>query len=219
MKSKHIFTVIVISVFLNSCIVRSLLPFYTKDSIRYTEDFLGTWNDEEGHSWIITSAKDVLVKKPDSTTIDSMDELALQKYSDSYLITHKKQNTDLESYFIATPFWIDGQYFLDFFPIETINDNLLKLVSYHIVFAHSLVKLDFNDKAEVSIQWFDEDVMRTLFQENKINIKHQKTGLLEEDFLLTASSKDLQKFIKKYMASEGTDKWKTSVKFTLSKEK
>ena len=41
--------------------------------------------------------------------------------------------------------------------------------------------------------------------------------MLNEKYLLTASSKELQRFIEKYMASNDAEKWETSTKYTLSK--
>jgi len=42
-------------------------------------------------------------------------------------------------------------------------------------------------------------------------------GFEEESILLTASPDELQKFIKKYMASSDTNKWKTDVKLSLKR--
>ena len=41
--------------------------------------------------------------------------------------------------------------------------------------------------------------------------------MLNDKYLLTASSKDLQKFVQKYMASDDSEKWETSTKFTLNR--
>ena len=41
--------------------------------------------------------------------------------------------------------------------------------------------------------------------------------MLNDKYLLTASSKELQKFLEKYMASNDAEKWETSTKYTLSR--
>ena len=52
-----IFTVI--ALMLSSCIVKSLYPFYTKDTISFEKKFLGIWKDKDpDNQWIIASIKD-----------------------------------------------------------------------------------------------------------------------------------------------------------------
>ena len=80
-----------------------------------------------------------------------------------------------------------------------------------------MVKYDVKKNGEIEIRWLDEDKIEELFKERKIKIKHKKVGVLDDKYLLTASSKELEKFIGKYMKSDDKKKWDTSVKFTLSK--
>ena len=71
----------------------------------------------------------------------------------------------------------------------------------------------FNDvqkNGEIEIKWLDEDKIQELFEQKKIKIKHETIGVMKDKYLLTASSKELQKFITKYMASSDSEKWKTS---------
>ena len=73
------------------------------------------------------------------------------------------------------------------------------------------------NNGQIEIRWLDEGKIEDLFKERKIKIQHETFGLLNENYLLTANSKELQKFIAKYMASNDAEKWETSTKFTLSK--
>lgn len=122
------------------------------------------------------------------------------------------------------PFKMNDQLFIDFIPLETKRDGLSNLVKFHLIKTHSLVKFDLLDDNSISIKWFDEDKIKSLFKDNKIKIKHEIIGMLEsfdfdeETFLLTASSEELQKFISKYMSSDDDDKWKTSVSFILKRQ-
>ena len=110
----------------------------------------------------------------------------------------------------------NNQTFLDFYPLE-FQDDVDNLLEGHLIYTHSLVKYDVNKNGEMEVKWLDEKKIEKLFKEKKIKIKHQIAGVQKDKYLLTASSKELQKFIKKYMSSNDSEKWNTSTKFTLSK--
>jgi len=114
------------------------------------------------------------------------------------------------------PFKIKDQLFLDFYPVDYEEGNLNKLVSYHLLKTHSLVKIDIASDGILKLRWFDEDKISELIKSNRIKIKYEKVGI-DETILLTASSDELQKFIAKYMDSDDKDKWKTSVHFDLKR--
>ena len=101
-----------------------------------------------------------------------------------------------------------------------IDNDLPTLTQNHLLGAHSLVKLDRLENGAVSLKWFDEDRIKDLFkQKRRLKSSMKITGFfLEEEILLTAKPKELQKFITKYMASEGEDKWKTDTKYILTRD-
>ncbi|WP_299712991.1 hypothetical protein [uncultured Tenacibaculum sp.] len=216
MKTKHVILVLSLVIF-NSCIVKSLNPFYTKDTIEFTKDFVGEWKDNYNDTWKIVDAKLVISEenKDASEETKKQNDLLSKEYRNSYFVEYKtKKQTSI---FLATPFKINNQYFLDFIPFDNEKGNLSRLLKYHIVYTHSLVKLDILDNGNVSIKWFDEKRLKDLFEKQKIKIKHKKIGILKDDILLTATSEELQQFLKKYMVSSSAKKWETETKFTLKK--
>ncbi len=215
MKTKTLFLVAIVMV-LSSCIVKSLHPFYTKDTIRFEQKFIGVWEDKEKGVWDVKSFKDEFLKdakKSSESEVKPEDLEVFNKYKDGYIINYTKNSK--ESLFLGIPFKIKNQLFIDFTPLE-LGSNLNNLVQAHLVGTHSLVKFDIVDAKNISIKWFDEDRIKHLFKEKKIKIRHEKVGI-DESFLLTASSEELQKFVKKYMAIDTKEKWETSVKFNLKK--
>ncbi|WP_299833689.1 hypothetical protein [uncultured Tenacibaculum sp.] len=215
MKTKHVILVLSLVIF-NSCIVKSLNPFYTKDTIEFTKDFVGEWKDNNNNKWSIISVKSI----PDESenqkiNLTEQKKSFKEEYRDSYFVKYEKGKQT--SIFIATPFKINGQYFLDFIPFDVEESNLSSLMKYHIIYTHSLVKLDIMDDGTVNIKWFDEKRLKDLFEKQKIKIKHKKIGILKDDILLTATSEELQQFLKKYMVSSSAKKWETETKFTLKK--
>ncbi len=76
--------------------------------------------------------------------------------------------------------------------------------------------VDFLNDNKVDINWFSSEKLMELLEQDKIKIKHERVGF-GETILLTASSEELQEFIKKYLNSNDADKWATDVEFNLNR--
>ncbi len=214
MKIKNTILVIASILLFSSCVVKSLNPFYTKETISFDKRFIGDWIDSKNGKWKVVAFKEEMVKENPIEKMKADDLKLLKEFKNSYYI-HREYKGQ-ESLFIVTPFKVNNQTFLDFFPVG-YQDNIDNLLESHIVYTHSLVKYDVKKNGKIEVRWLDEDKVDALFNEKKIKIKHKNIGLINDKYLLTASSKELQKFIEKYMASSDSKKWDTSTKFTLSK--
>ena len=216
---KKISVIFVLALILNSCVVKSLNAFYTQDLIYFEQKIIGNWQDSGNANWTILPFKEVILKenKKENASELNKDELEIYNtYKNAYVVYFEKDST--KTTFLAMPFKIDNQLFLDFTPIEDresegANNNLYKM---HLIDTHSLAKLDMNSDNVATIKWLDENKLKVLLDENRIKIKHEKVGF-SETVLLTASSEELVKFIKKYMDSEDADKWKTDREFDLKR--
>lgn len=213
MKTKNIILIFATILLLSSCVVKSLNPFYTSKTISFDERFLGEWKDGKKGIWKVVAFVDEVSKENPVEKMKEEDLKLYKVYKNSYYI--QREYKDKETLYIATPFKINGQTFLDFYPIEH-QEGIDNLLESHIVYSHSLVKYDVTDNGKIEVRWLDEDKIEKLFKEKKIKIKHKKIGALGEKYLLTASSKELEKFIKKYINSDDKEKWKTSTKYTLT---
>ncbi|MGM5470217.1 hypothetical protein ACS386_08065 [Flavobacteriaceae bacterium LMO-SS05] len=215
LKSFSIF--IILALILSSCVVKSLHAFYTQNLLYFEQMFIGNWQDSEQANWTVLPFKEVILKEnqKENPSELSKDELNLyNKYQKGYVVYFEKDST--KTTFLAMPFKINDQLFLDFTPIEDreierSNNNFYRM---HLINTHSLAKLDFDSKNSASVKWLDQDKLEALLKEDKIKIKHEKVGF-DETILLTASSEELIKFIEKYMSSQDEDKWKTDVEFDL----
>jgi glucose-6-phosphate 1-dehydrogenase len=209
---------IICCILLNSCIVKSLFPFYTKETVHFEETFLGIWADknDKNRKWTILSLSDIdkVEKEMDSSSNKKESDKTFEKYKKGYLAIYGHENEESKTTFLVMPFKIDNQIFLDFTPFYVSTDK--KLLDHHLIATHSLVKFDIEDENNVSIKWLSSDKIGELISNNRIKIKHEKIGF-EEEYLLTASSEELQKFIKKFMNSNDENKWKTDVKYNLKR--
>ena len=134
------------------------------------------------------------------------------KIKEGYFVITKQK--DEVAIFLAMPFKIKNQLFLDFTPFTSSCKCGVSLVDSHKIDTHSLVKLDILNDNSVSLTWFSSVKMKDLIENHKINIKHKKN---DSEYLLTASPEELQKFRTKYMDSKDSDKWKTDVSYNLER--
>ncbi|HPE76943.1 MAG TPA: hypothetical protein PLC80_12700 [Draconibacterium sp.] len=184
MKTKHFFTGLVLILFFSGCVVYSFYPLYTEKDL-FTNDLLtGNWTDKDSTNWSFEHAKTGSREnqKTDSTSY--------------VLIVNDKDNR--ESKFSVHIIKLGGHYFLDFYLEDFYDNQNLDLASFHIVPVHTFAKVVIS-KNQLQINWFDQNWLEKLIKENKIRIRHEYNG---DYILLTASAKDLQKFVTKYVDSE-----------------
>lgn len=210
---------LVLALLLSSCVVKSLHAFYTQDLLYFEQNLIGNWLDSGKASWTILPFKEVILKENHVKNASELkkDELKMyNNYKNGYVVFFEKDST--KTTFLAMPFKIDNQLFLDFTPIEDRESEVTSndLYKMHLINTHSLAKLDMDSNDVASIKWLDEDKLKVLLDENRIKIKHEKVGF-GETFLLTASSEELVKFIEKYMGSDDEEKWKTDREFDLKR--
>jgi hypothetical protein len=222
MKAKH---VLVISglLILNSCIVKSLNPFYTKDKVVYEKKLEGNWTSK-GATWKIKPFKTLWEEhKKGEDSISDGDKKAFKYYKDSYVLEYIKNSSKNKiedaalSYFVLTAFKVEEHLFINFFPLEYETEGLNNLVTQHILNTHSVCKVDFLEDNSIRLKWLDEDVVNRLIESHNLKIKHERIGI-DEDLVLTASSKELYRFLEKFMSSDIENKWEEDQTYTLVKD-
>jgi hypothetical protein len=182
MKRNTVLAITLIVIFLQGCIVKSLHPFYGKKDVIFRKELLSTWKDQDGARWEIRPFKDQPA---------------------AYELHWSKSDTD-DIVFLAHLFSLDGQLYFDFLPLSDNNKNSMAIFDLHIMPTHSIAKVEILTDNEVQIRWFNEQWLKSLFDENRIKISHEviddELPKNEEDktYVLTASTEELQKFIIKY---------------------
>jgi len=196
-----------------SCIVKSLNPFYVNKAVSFQETLIGNWEDDDQGSWQIVSVEQAYLEEMKENKPDEQDSKTIEKYGKGYFVMHTRSKK--EASFLAMPFTIDGELFMDFIPFNYDTKGTNTLATQHLLKTHSVAKLKIIDDKKVEMIWLDEDRLKQLFEQNKIRIKHERVGL-DESLLLTASSEELYQFLKKYNASDIENKWKSDEKFILT---
>ncbi len=219
MKAKK-FLIILVVLLLNSCIVKSLNPFYTKDKIVYEKKLEGNWKSKSA-TWKIKPFKELWAEhEKEENSISESDKKTYEYYKDSFVLEYIKNSKTNKiedigfSYFIMTAFNVDEHLFINFFPMEYETESLNNLVSQHILNTNSVCKVDFLEDNSIRLKWLDEDVVNRLIESHNLKIKHERIGI-DEDLVLTASSKELYRFLQKFMSSNIENKWEKDQTYTL----
>jgi len=184
MKTKIFFFILLVAVFLSGCIVYSFYPLYTEKDLFPNDLLTGNWIDKDSTSWNFEHA---YIGKKEDGIMDSA----------SYVLMLKDKDNK-ESEFSVHIIKLGGHYFLDFYLEDFLGNDELDLASFHIVPVHTFAKVSVT-KNRLQINWYDQDWLEKLIKENKIRIRHEYNG---DYILLTASPKELQKFVTKYVNSE-----------------
>ncbi len=209
MKLKHILVVLVFTL-CSSCIVKSLNPFYIEKAIVSLDDFKGEWIDQNKGKWLI---------KNFNYTKETLDSSKIEKKKDPriWINTYKVEYSidDREFSLLAMPFKVNNKIFIDFTPFEYEIIDLNDIKGFHQIDTHTIAKIDFNEDDSINLKWLSEKRILELFAEEKLKIKHEKVGALNNNVVLTAKSEELYNFMKKYLASNDPEIWENDVEYTL----
>ena len=184
MKRSIVISIILLALAMQGCIVISVHPFYREGDIVYRKELEGNWTDQENNAWRIH-------KNPYKTN--------------SYELHMKKDGREVQ--LLGHLFTIKDDLYLDMVPVSD-NTPEVTVFDLHMIPMHSVARVTHIDNKEVTIKWFNEEWLRKMFTENRIKISHEM--LMDPDpkfkgygmYLLTASTEELQGFIKKYGRNE-----------------
>ena len=171
-----------LAVLLGGCVpVMSLHSLYTKENVVFEEKLLGTWVDDPNGPEVIW----------EFTHIDEPKNAYKLIFSDD---KGKKGS------FVAHLVKLENSLFLDVFPDEfpcdTEDPNKTDWL-YNVFFlvpVHTFIKID-SIEPQLKMRLTDDDKMAELLKEDPNAVKHTS---IEDRFILTASTKELQAFVLKY---------------------
>lgn len=214
MKVRTILSIIAIAALVSSCLVNSLHPFYTDETIVYDTTIVGEYSDQHLGRWKIEKLyatfgkganKKEVISKGFSVRHYTKDEWAKIENRTDFETPLFTVHDDFDVFF----FKINNQLYADF------STNLMptfksfgEMHDLHNIKSHSLAKV-IRDKDNIEFIWFNGLWLAELIENNRIKIPHEYIEYPEPyshyqkgQYVLTASTKELQSFIKKY----GNDK-------------
>ncbi len=182
MTRKLLLVALAITVFFSGCVIRAIHPFYTKDTLVFKSELSGVWFD--------TDLEDEKQGKEGSWTFKPIEGT----YYELQLIQDEKPWT-----FDAHLFEVSGQLFMNMYPnIEKTEEFYEGFYHLQLLPTHNVAKVIL-EKNSLKLQFIDGEIFEDLLENEKLRIKHEKR---EDGIVLTASSKELQGFLAKYMNEE-----------------
>jgi len=169
-------TLTVIALFLAGCVVSSVYPFYTQKDLVFDPSLLGKWDSAEDP----TNKFIQFLKSKDS----------------NYLVGMKTADNET-NWFEGHLFQLKNQQFLD--QQFVITDSC---VGFGFIREHYICKVD-NETNSLHISWLRLDWLEDLLKKDNDAIRHTvvydgDSGDTNGRIVLTAETKELQKFILKY---------------------
>lgn len=185
MKKAIVSVTILAMLFISSCLVSSLHPFYKNKDKYFDTSMVGHWMDEDSCIWTI---------EPDITKELIWGE---NKTDSTYNIVYY-EDEHAKAELIGTLFQLNGVSYVDFVPDPDADHSSSDVTSWHHIPVHTLARVQCN-KDSILLYWYGEEWLNELFKQNRIRIKHETVESLDYDrHVLTASTDELQKFIRKY---------------------
>ena len=202
MRTKKLFPILLVALFLSGCVVYSFYPLYTAKDLFPNEILTGTWTDSDSTVW-----------KFEHPTVVKDGIKSIDKTSFELHLKQKDESEFDESRFSVHIVKLGGNYFLDFYLKDMLGKSNLILNDFHIIPVHTFARLTVKNN-ELLINWFDQKWLNELIRQNKIRIHHESN---DEFVLLTAKPGELQKFVTKYVNSEEAFKDGLSVNLTRNR--
>ena len=187
MKAKTVILIGMLALLAGSCIP-SLFPLYTDKDLVVDDRIVGTWGAGEMGTWVIER----LDYKP-STDLFSSDWSDSKENSTYKLVVIETDGRDtLETEFVMHLLVLGEQHYLNFYPVNYELEH--DFLAWHMVEANNFSKVwIFEDS--ISLGFFDPAYLEELIEKNRIKISHIRH---DNGILLTARTRELQKFILKY---------------------
>jgi len=191
MKRSIISLILLAMLSMTGCLVSSLHPFYKKKDKIYDPVMTGNWMDGDSCIWTIrpNERSEALMEPP---VPDS-----------SYRITYYEEE-DSKAVLTGTLFRLNGVAYVDFYPAQDEDHFASDMTGFHHIPVHTLARVQYN-RDSILMYWYGEDWFNELFEQNRIRIKHETVDAPDYDrHILTASTDELQKFIRKYASDPKT---------------
>jgi hypothetical protein len=190
MKTRTIIILGSLSILVSSCILSSLFPLFKESDLIRDDRIIGSWLAEQREDYIEYWTFEWLDTAETGQGFFGQDEWAEYNTGKTYRVTVSENS--LEQDFAANLLELDGKTYIDFYPVDfEIEHNFL---AWHMVPVHLFAQIEIAGN-KLIFYWFDPDYFAEQIEQNKVKISHVNNN---GQILITASTNELQKFVKKY---------------------
>jgi hypothetical protein len=185
MKPKTAIVAVCAAVLLSACIP-SVNPFYTEKDVVFEERLLGEWEAEEENA-----------DGPEIWRFEKSDLKSEKSSNKAYKLAVIEKKDARKGEFMACLFRLKKEYFLDIIPADCeYAPDQADLVEFSMFPGHLLVRVS-QIEPQLKLAFFDFDLLEKHLKANPKALAHHREG---DRVVLTASARDLQRFVLKHLA-------------------
>ncbi|OQP53412.1 hypothetical protein A4H97_23470 [Niastella yeongjuensis] len=192
MKTKIALILLLIGAFILPGCVFSLYPLYTENDLVYDNNLEGVWGDTSKNTWkfenLMQHEMAPYKNKPEREKQEIIKGQLINKKTYLLTCTENGEARKMQAHLTQ----LDDNLFLDIFPDDLNLKNSFFETQFVPVHTYAKVKITGN---RFELYFLNTDLMDKLLEQNTIRIKYEK---LNNYKVITASTEELQKFIKKY---------------------
>lgn len=207
MKTRYLVLLAIILLAGQSCTIFSLNPLYHEEDLLEMPEILGLWEDADdgkGKEFVSFERLDDnkfifrYMEGNKQTVIDVYTGKEEADISAEDLNVLKEQTVSFEAGILK----VGDHYFIDLYPYYKYYEGDDHDEEYYLfrnfIPTHSFLKFEW-ESDELVLFMFSYDRLKELFEQNRIRIHHQQ---FDDYIVITASTDELQKFIRKYADDE-----------------
>jgi hypothetical protein len=186
MKWKIWIPVLLVMCLSTACFVYTFHPLYTQKDLFANDLILGEWVDSDSVIWRFDHLQKTIMQSQ------------LKTDSTGYILRIKEPEKEwIPKTMEVRLLKLDGFLFADFSLDTYFDQNNLDFFDLHLMTVHTFAKV-FLDGDSLHLSWFNPEWFEKMVKGKKIRIKKEVS---DSGTLITASTKELQKFAKKYANS------------------
>lgn len=205
---KMILSSLVLLVITQSC-VTSLQPLVTYDTAIADNRLPGTWYSD-GQDYMVQKFYDSdlykkLKKETDKNKNDPATMLSKKEtedsilFSKSYIVKYTKEK--IQYYLFGNMVQLNGQFFMNFTAadLSTIENNAdaFEITLTDRLSTYTIARVQFPNAHTIKLDFIDGSFLYEQVKAGRMKIKNERDDLYDT-FLITASTNELEQFIKKY---------------------
>ena len=178
-----------ILVFLNSCLT-TLHPIFTEKDLVVDPRLAGSWKKTEDGS-------NVTYRSATASDVATLSPTLQRNVSKIYMYEEKDEQGRMKSTQFAFMVKLGKYYYVDYYPVGVKeNDSVNSFFAAHYIPMHSIYRIRFITNSSFDVQQLDAGYLENLIKNKKIRIRHEVTE--DGDYVITAPTEELQKYIVKY---------------------
>lgn len=203
MKRLMVFTLVLLT--FTGCYLKSVHPLITEKNAIIVDELQGRWQDEDQRWTFINDPSEIPeinfsgVNFEGSFNFSANEGDTIDIGDPYYLIILEDLEPEVPDtvVFKGAVGEINGNLYLDLSLLECCTGTGV-MESIHLFPVHTFSRLNI-EEGQLSIEFFKDSWIKKLIENNQVRIKHEK---VEDEILITASTEELQKFVKKYSEDE-----------------